>query len=118
MPVIIRHPDIESSGSGKCHVSPILRPNNIHNYQVELDLISIPQSMSHQIVLDQTAVGWLQILGTWRSWRPKPDGRPYRLPTIGFSGEFRATEGKTQILIARIPEAKKFDQNIATMPKT
>ncbi|RPF96769.1 MAG: hypothetical protein CBC23_010535 [Rhodospirillaceae bacterium TMED63] len=62
MPVIIRHPNIESSGSDKCHVSPILRPNNIQNYQVELDLISIPELMSHQIVLDQTAVGWLQII--------------------------------------------------------
>ena len=74
--------------------------------------------MSHQIVFDQTSVGWLQILsghGVAGDQNLTEDHIAY-LP-LGFSGEFRATEGKTQILIARIPEAKKFDQNIATMPK-
>ena len=118
MPVIIRHPNIESSGSNKCHVTPILRQDNIQNYQVELDLISIPELMSHQIVLDQTAVGWLQIIsghGVAGDQNLTEDHIAY-LP-LGFNGEFRATEGKTQILIARIPEARKFDQNIETMPK-
>ncbi len=118
MPVIIRHSSIESSDSGTCHISPLLRPGNIQNYQVELDLISIPESMSHQIILDQTAVGWLQILsgsGVARDENLTQDHIAY-LP-LGFNDEFRATEGKTKILIARIPEARKFDKNIANMPK-
>lgn len=118
MPVIIRHSNIESSAGGKCHVSKILRPDDIQNYQVELDLISIPKSMSHHIDIDQEAVGWLQILsgsGVVRDQNLTQDHIAY-LP-LGFTGEFRAIEGNTQILIARVPEAGKFDENIASMPK-
>lgn len=118
MPVIIRNPNNESSASNACHVSAILRPDDIYNDQVELDLISIPKSMSHHIVLDETAVGWLQILsgsGVVRDHNLTKDHIAYLL--LDFTGEFRATAGNTQILIARVPDAKRFDKNIATMPK-
>ena len=74
--------------------------------------------MSHHIDIDQEAVGWLQILsgsGVVRDQNLTQDHIAY-LP-LGFTGEFRAIERKTKILIARIPEARKFDKNIANMPK-
>lgn len=74
--------------------------------------------MSHHIDIDQEAVGWLQILsgsGVVRDQNLTQDHIAY-LP-LGFTGEFCAIEGNTQILITRVPERGKFDKNIASMPK-
>lgn len=117
MPVIIRGDDVATVESGGCRVSALLRPADIGNDQIELDHVSMADGATHELTLDGAAVGWLQVLsgsGSLGGETLTTNHIAY-LP-FGYTGGFTAAADGTRILVARVPDAARFDDAIADMP--
>jgi len=117
VPIIIRGDDVAAVDSAGCRVSALLRAKNIGNDQIELDHVAMDAGASHELALDDGAVGWLQVLsgsGTVGGEALTVDHIAY-LP-FGFTGGFEADADDTRIMVARVPDAGRFDPDIANMP--
>jgi len=118
MPVIVRRATQKSVPSGPgVDVVRLLTPEAIGNDQIELDRVMLAPGAVHQINLDPAMVGWVQVLsgaGSLADTDATPDMMSY-LP-VGFSGAFVAGPEATELLVARVPDAARFDPDIATMP--
>lgn len=121
MPVIIRSDKVSEVEVGDCRVTALLTAETIGNDQIELDRITLGKDACLKIALDKDAVGWVQIL----AGRGEMDGAPETLTSkhiaylpLGYSGDFTAVEDDTRILLARVPNAARFDTAIADMPAT
>ena len=120
MPVIIRNTDqTPSQISPGCEVVALLTPDAIGHDQIFLERVSLAADVAYEIALDPKMVGWVQALsdkGTLDDAQVSPDMVTY-LP-LGFTGSFVAGGGETVLLMARIPDAARFDPDIAEMPDT
>ena len=121
MPVIIRHidqkPTIVSPG---CGIIRLLQPEVIGNDQILLDYIKVASDAEYNLVLESGAVGWVQVLSGRGSFKGMnetltPDLISY-LPQ-GFQGTFVSGEGDAVVLVARVPDAQRFDPDINDMPR-
>lgn len=117
MPVIIHGDEAAAVKRNGAQVTRLLTPEVIGNDQIELDRVAIAAGGSLAVVLDEHMIGWLQVLdgagdleGTALT-----DKHIAYLP-LGFSGAFRAGDADTRILLARVPDAARFDDAIADMP--
>ena len=121
MPVIIRADEISRIDVDHCQIAELLTHKSIGNDQIELDHILIQKDGSYNIALDNTAVGWVQNL----TGSTEMDGSPQRLNPnhisylqLGYSGAITAVEEGVSLLVARVPNAARFDAEIINMPKT
>lgn len=121
MPVVIRREDVSQVEVGQCLVSALLERETIGNDQIQLDRISLPKDTYFDIALDGGAVGWVQIL----TGQGEMDGASELMTTnhitylpLGYMGGFTAREDETTLLLAQVPDAVRFDDDIAEMPTT
>jgi quercetin dioxygenase-like cupin family protein len=121
MPVIIRAKDhkLETSRVGTDFVQ-LLGPDTIGNDQIVLEYIKISAGTKYLITLDSTMVGWVQILSGQGIFVNEvniltPNIFSY-LP-LGFMDTFVGGESGAILLLASVPRAKRFDNDIIDMPK-
>jgi len=117
MPVIVREDETTAIAQGGSQVTQLLSEGVIGNDQIELDHVTIGAGSSFSVALDGGMVGWLQILEGEGSLDDTPLSTKHiaYLP-FGFSGAFQAGDADSRILFARVPDAARFDENIADMP--
>jgi quercetin dioxygenase-like cupin family protein len=121
VPVIIRHTDqIPTIVSPGCDIIRLLQPEVIGNDQILLDYIKVASDAEYNLVLESGAVGWVQVLSGRGSFEGMtetltPDLISY-LPQ-GFYGNFVSGEGDAVVLVARVPDAQRFDPDINDMPR-
>jgi quercetin dioxygenase-like cupin family protein len=118
MPMIVRQSEQETVSQGEgCNVAALLTPETIGNDQIELDRVMLDPGATYGIDLNPAMVGWVQVLsgtGSLADTAATPDLITY-LP-FGFSGAFVAGDEATVLLVARVPDAARFDPDIADMP--
>jgi quercetin dioxygenase-like cupin family protein len=118
MPVIVRaNQKIAESVSSGCESVSLLTPDVIGNDQISLDKVTIAPGATYDLALDPAMVGWVQVLagvGSLAGQATTPDMISY-LP-LGFSGAFITGDEKTELLVARVPNAARFDPDITDMP--
>lgn len=120
MPVIIRAADVptEPVGSGVTAQS-LLSPANTGSNNVLLDLLAFESGTSFDLAMTDNAFGWLQVLDGYGSLAGhdqtlEPNGVTY-LP-LGYAGTFSAATDGTRLLVATVPEAARFDPEVAQTP--
>ena len=117
MPVIIRGNEAAVVAQGDSAVARLLTPAIVGNDRIELDHVAVAPGGTYAPDLADGMVGWLQVL----SGDGALDGTALTdkhiayLP-VGFSGGFRAGGAETRLLVARVPNAARFDDGIAGMP--
>ena len=122
MPVIIRQIETKAATpSPGCYISHLLQPEVIGNDQIELDYIKIEPAAEYNLVLENGSVGWVQLLsgkGTLEGTSEvlTPNFISY-LPQ-GFKGRYVCGKNGSTLLIARVPDAQRFDPDIKDMPGT
>lgn len=117
MPVIIRDDDTAAVERDGAAITQLLTPSVIGNDQIELDHVRVPAGGRYDIALDDGMVGWLQVLeGTGALDGTALTGKNIAYLPLGFSGAFAAEDADTRILFARVPDAARFDENLAEMP--
>ena len=118
MPVIVSGKEIAAlEPENGFQVSALLTPDVIGNDQISLDKVTIAPGAAYDLALDPDMVGWVQVLsggGVLAEQDTTPDMISY-LP-LGFAGVFTAGDEKTDLLLARVPDAERFDPDIAEMP--
>lgn len=121
MPVIVRGDDVTAADAGEgCHWFAYLTPEVIGSDQIELERIRFTKGASCAIKLDDHAIGWVQLLrGKGRlddSGQEITTGQIAYMPA-GFADTFTAAADDTEFLIAKVPHARRFDENLpTTMP--
>lgn len=120
MPIIVRGADVaaERIGSGVITRS-LLSPANTGSNNVLLDLVTFEDGARFDLSMDDDAFGWLQLLDgsgslTGSDRALDPGGVTY-LP-LGFAGAFSAAADGARMLVATVPEAVRFDPNVADTP--
>lgn len=118
MPVIVRGDENENvAQTESLRVVELLTPDVIGNDQILLTHVRLEPRVAYELALDPKMVGWVQVLsgaGGLAGHDTTPDMISY-LP-LGFSGGFVAGNGTTELLVARVPDAARFDPDIAEMP--
>jgi quercetin dioxygenase-like cupin family protein len=118
MPVVVRGNEIELLEPFEgCKIAQLLTPDCIGNDQVLLDRVTLAPGAKFEVAFEQSMIGWLQVLsgrGTLSDTDITPDLITYL--SMGFSGMFIAGDTETVLLIARVPNAERFDSDIAKMP--
>lgn len=120
MPIIVRGADVaaEQVGSGIISQS-LLSPENTGSDNVLLNLITFENGAAFDLALDDGTFGWLQVLdglGSLAGYCQElnPNGVTY-LP-LGYAGTFSAAADGTRLLMATVPDAARFDPDIAETP--
>ncbi len=118
MPVIIRRSDQEPAPSAPgVERAGLLTPGTIGNDQITLDRVRLAPGAAYTIELSPSAVGWVQVLsgaGVLAGRDTDVDLVSY-LP-LGFAGAFTAGPEETELLVASVPDAARFDPDIGNMP--
>ena len=120
MPIIVRGADVaaEEVGAGVIAQS-LLSSENTGSNNVLLDLITIEYGATFDLAMNDDSFGWLQVLGGLGSLASyeqelNPSGVTY-LP-LGYTGTFSADANGTRLLVATVPEAVRFDPDVAETP--
>lgn len=117
MPVIVREDETSAVAQNGCDVTRLLTPEVIGNDQIELDHIVVAAGGTLSIALDRGMIGWLQVLeGAGSLDAAALTTKHITYLPFGFSGAFVAGDADARILFARVPDAARFDENIADMP--
>jgi len=113
MPVIVRGRDVAAEEVGPGVVArSLLSPAKTGSNDIFLDLLTFDGGASFDLAMNDDAFGWLQVLeGSGRVAGCDQDLDPNvvaYLP-LGFCGPFIAATDATRLLIATVPEARRFD---------
>ena len=117
MPVIVREDKTLAIARDGYEVTHLLTADVIGNDQIELDHVAVYADGTFPVALDDGMVGWLQILeGEGSLGDTGLTTKHITYLPFGFTGAFQAGNGDVRILFARVPDAARFDKNIADMP--
>jgi quercetin dioxygenase-like cupin family protein len=118
MPVIVRNADQSLSPMAPgCDAAALLTPDVIGSDHIFLERVILEEGAAYEIELDTKMVGWVQALsgeGILADVEISPKTVTY-LP-LGFAGKLAAVGGETVLLVARVPDAGRFDPEIGDMP--
>lgn len=121
MPIIVRGAEVaaESIAAGVERQS-LLSPENTGSDNVLLDLVSFESGATFEIAFSDDTFGWFQVLDGSGSLNDyvqslEPNGVTY-LP-LGYNGTFIAAADGTRLLMATVPNAVRFDPDVADTPK-
>jgi quercetin dioxygenase-like cupin family protein len=120
MPIIVRGADVAKKDLGAgVSTQSLLSQKNTGSDNVLLDLVSFESGASFSLTLTDDMFGWLQIVGG----SGKLSGHDQSLVThgvtylpLGYAGSFTAAEDGTQLLMATVPQAVRFDPDVADTP--
>ena len=120
MPIIVRGAEVaaESIVAGVVRQS-LLSPENTGSDNVLLDLMAFDSGATFDLDLSDDTFGWLQVLegsGSLDDYDQvlEPNGVTY-MP-LGYAGTFSAAADVTRLLMATVPEAARFDPDVAETP--
>jgi len=120
MPIIVRGAEVatQTIGTGVTTQS-LLSPENTGSDNVLLDLITLENGATFDLALNDESFGWLQVVygsGSLAGYDQdlEPNGVTY-LP-LGYSGTFSAAADGTRLLMATVPDAARFDPDVAETP--
>ncbi|MGB0571439.1 MAG: cupin domain-containing protein [Alphaproteobacteria bacterium] len=117
MPVIVRENETTAVSQDGGVVARLLTAEIIGNDQIELDHVAVAADGRFEIALDAGMVGWLQVLeGAGTLNDNTLDTKHITYLPFGFTGAFQAGGADSRILFARVPDAARFDDDIADMP--
>ena len=117
MPIIVRGADVAAQVIGsRVEKQSLLSPENTGSDNVLLDLLTFGDGAEFELALNQNTFGWLQVLegsGSLGGYEQElePNGVTY-MP-LGYSGTFSASADGTRLLMATVPEAARFDADVA-----
>ena len=120
MPIIVRGAEVadQAIGTGVTKQS-LLSPENTGSDNVLLDLLTFEKGTTFDLALTKETFGWLQVLEGSGSL----DGYDQELETsgvtylpLGYAGTFRAAADGTRLLMATVPDAVRFDPDVAETP--
>lgn len=121
MPIIVRGEDVaaETVAPGVIAQS-LLSPKNTGSNNVLLDLATFEKGATFDLEMNSDSFGWLQVLDgsgslSHHDQELNPNGVTY-LP-LGYAGTFSANADGIRLLIATVPEAVRFDPDVADTPK-
>ncbi|MFL2546100.1 MAG: cupin domain-containing protein [Candidatus Rariloculaceae bacterium] len=120
MPVIVRGAEIASQaiGTGVSSQS-LLSKENTGSDNVLLDLIGFESGATFDIAFDDDTFGWLQVLdgsGSLSDYEQALETRGVTYLPLGYSGTFTADADGTKLLMATVPQAERFDTEVAETP--
>lgn len=120
MPVIVRGAQVaaDTISTGVTKQS-LLSPENTGSDNVLLDLLTFEREASFDLALNNDTFGGLQVLdgsGLLSGYdrEMEPNGVTY-LP-LGYAGTFSAATDGTRLLMATVPDAVRFDPDVAETP--
>jgi quercetin dioxygenase-like cupin family protein len=120
MPIIVRSAEVENQAIGTgVTTQSLLSPKNTGSDNVLLDLITFGNGAALDLTLKADTFGWLQVVdgsGSLAGYdlHLDPDGVTY-LP-LGYVGAFTAATDGTRLLMATVPDAVRFDSDVAETP--
>jgi len=120
MPIIVKGVEVAAQKiSVGVTKQSLLSSENTGSDNVLLDLLTLEKEMAFDLGLNDGTFGWLQVLDGAGSLADydrdlEPNGVTY-LP-LGYAGTFSATTNGTRLLMATVPEAIRFDPNVADTP--
>lgn len=120
MPIIVRGAEVgaEQVGPGVTAQS-LLSPANTGSNNVLLDLATFEEGASFDLGMSDDAFGWLQILdgsGSLTALDQELDPSRVTYLPLGYAGTFTATANGTRLLTSTVPEAVRFDPDVAGTP--
>jgi|TARA_B110000116_G_C16755811_1_gene545739 quercetin dioxygenase-like cupin family protein len=120
MPIIVRGSEIEIKEIEKgVTIQSLLSPQNTGSDNVFLNLMEFAKGSLHNILLDEGAFGWLQVLegsGVLTNYEVELEPHGVTYMPLGYEGGFKANEDSTKLLVAIIPNARRFDNQIKNTP--
>lgn len=120
MPLIVRGAEVAAQTIGRgVTKQSLLSADNTGSDNILLDLFVSKKSTTFDIPLMGDSFGWIQVLEgsgflTDYDRELEPNGITY-LP-LGYAGAFAAAVDGTRLLMATVPDAKRFDPEIAGTP--
>ena len=120
MPIIVRGAEVATQTIGiGVTTQSLLSPENTGSDNVLLDLITFENGAAFDIALNNDTFGWLQVVegsGSLADYdrNLEPNGVTY-LP-LGYAGTFSAAADGTRLLMATVPDAVRFDPDVAETP--
>lgn len=119
MPLIVRSADAKLTAPNRgTEIAALITPQNIGNDRLHLDRVTLAPGATFEVALDPDMIGWVQALsgdGRLNDAAISPDLVTF-MP-FGFMGRFAAGKQGVELLVARIPDAARFDPEIAAMPR-
>ncbi len=120
MPIIVRGSEVAAQeiAIGVTKQS-LLSPENTGSDNVLLDLLTLEQGMGFDMGLNDGTFGWLQVLdgaGSLAGYDQDLEANGVTYLPLGYAGTFSATTNGTRLMMATVPEAIRFDPNVADTP--
>lgn len=122
MPIIVRGTDVAAERVAPGVIArSLLSPANTGSNNVLLDLLTFDSGATFDLAMSDDTFGWLQVLDGSGSLAGHdreldPSGVTY-LP-LGYARAFSAAADGTRLLVATVPEAVRFDPDVAGTPST
>ncbi len=120
MPIVVRGSEIECIEIEKgVTTQSLLSPKNTGSDHVLLNLMEFTKGSIYKLSLDEGSFGWLQILegsGVLTNYEVELEPHGVTYMPVGYEGEFRANEDCTRLLVAIVPNARRFDSQINNTP--
>ena len=120
MPVIVRGAEAAAEQvSAGVERQALLSPDNTGSDNVLLDLLTFEDAATFDLVFDADTFGWLQVLdgsGSLTGCDRELDCNGVTYLPLGYTGTFRAAAGGTRLLLATVPDAVRFDPDVAGTP--
>ncbi len=117
MPIIVRGKEVtaQTIGAGVTKKS-LLSPENTSSNNVLLDLITFENGAAFDWQLKDDSFGWLQVIdgsGSLAGYGQNLETNGVTYLPLGYAGTFRAATDSIRLLMATVPDAARFDPNVA-----
>ncbi|MFL2554947.1 MAG: cupin domain-containing protein [Candidatus Rariloculaceae bacterium] len=120
MPIIVRGADVENEPiSIGVTTQSLLSQKNTGSDNVLLDLITFGNGTAFNLALNDDTFGWLQVIdgsGLLSDYDRDLDPNGVTYLPLGYVGTFTAATDGTRLLMATVPEAIRFDSEVAKTP--
>ncbi len=117
MPLIVRGEEVatQTIGAGVTKQS-LLSPKNTGSNNVLLDLITFENGAAFDWQLKDDSFGWLQVIdgsGSLAGYDQNLETNGVTYLPLGYAGTFSAAADSTRLLMATVPDAVRFDPDVA-----
>ena len=120
MPVIVRGAEVENEPIGiGVTTQSLLSQKNTGSDNVLLDLITFGNGTTFNLALNDDTFGWLQVIdgsGLLSGYDRDLDPNGVTYFPLGYVGTFTAATDGTRLLMATVPDAIRFDSEVAKTP--
>jgi quercetin dioxygenase-like cupin family protein len=120
MPVIVRGAEVSAQPvcAGVTRQT-LLSPDNTGSDNVLLDVLTFESGATFDIALSDDTVGWVQVLegaGSLTGYAQTLETSGVTYFPLGYTGTFSASADGARVLLATVPQAGRFDPDVAETP--